>query len=372
MYCRHCGKNIYDGSKFCQFCGGNQGPDAPTKAAAPSSSASYSDLSDLDALFSTEVEKQSRQKADEAAMFEIRNGVLVKFHMPAEPVADITIPPEVTVIGEKAFERVSGLENVYVAGNLRRIEKEAFSVSRIKYFQMPSTVTYIGPSAFHMTNIESICIPYGVTRIEDHAFSYCTHLETVVMPNSITYIGNFAFNYCTALTYIDIPSGVTYIGENAFRECKKLEYLMLPERLCEIGVCAFYETGIRTLVIHDKVTKIPGYLCWGCKQLLLVEIGNGVKTIGGYAFADCPELMSVRVGSSLEEIETRAFECFDSTVYSFSLELPASLNSLGSHILQGRPLARLSITYGGSEAKWKRILGDNFICPPALIICNGI
>lgn len=361
MFCRYCGKFIYDGSKFCQYCGGDQGPDAR-------SSSDSSDFSKLEGIFSSAAERKRKQEADEAAMFEIRNGVLVKFHMPSEPVPEITIPAEVTVIGERAFERVYGLEKVYVAGNLRRIEKEAFRAVRINYFQMPSSVTYIGEYAFSMTNIEKADIPEGITHVESHAFSHCQHIETVILPRSITHIGNGAFNYCTALRNIYIPSGVVSIGENAFRECRSLEYLELPEGLRELGSCALYETGIKSLTVYDKLSEIPPYLCYNCKNLSIVRLGNSIKRIDAFAFADCPHLMGVETGRSLEAIGTSVFECFDSQ-YELSLELPATLNSIDAYFAQGR--FKLSISFGGSEAKWKSMLGNNCPRPPAKVICYG-
>ena len=30
MYCKHCGKEISDDSKFCQHCGGSQSTESPT------------------------------------------------------------------------------------------------------------------------------------------------------------------------------------------------------------------------------------------------------------------------------------------------------------------------------------------------------
>ena len=43
-------------------------------------------------------------------------------------------------------------------------------------------------------------IPYGVTEIEDEAFSGCTGLTSIEIPDTVTSIGEGAFSGCDNLT----------------------------------------------------------------------------------------------------------------------------------------------------------------------------
>ena len=109
-------------------------------------------------------------------------------------------------------------------------------------------VTAIGYSAFwNNSDLTSVTIPEGVTRIEAIAFGSCTSLKSVTIPEGVTYIGDFAFDSCTSLKSVTIPEGVTHIGNRAFWDCTSLKSVSLPASLT---VCdqAFYR------LILTKVT----------------------------------------------------------------------------------------------------------------------
>ncbi len=68
---------------------------------------------------------------------------------------------------------------------------------------IPENVTTIGNSAFESCiGLTSITIPGNVTYIGDSAFENCDQLATVYIPNSVTHIGSNAFNGCNALTSV--------------------------------------------------------------------------------------------------------------------------------------------------------------------------
>ncbi|MCL2443111.1 MAG: leucine-rich repeat domain-containing protein, partial [Treponema sp.] len=52
------------------------------------------------------------------------------------------------------------------------------------------------------TNMTSIIIPDGVTRIGSYAFFHCDNLTSIVIPAGVTNIGNFAFSNCGSLTSV--------------------------------------------------------------------------------------------------------------------------------------------------------------------------
>ena len=93
-------------------------------------------------------------------------------------------------------------------------------------------VTAIGYSAFwNNSDLTSVTIPEGVTRIEAIAFGSCTSLKSVTIPEGVTYIGDLAFDSCTSLTSVTIPEGVTHIGNRAFWGCTSLTSVSLPASL---------------------------------------------------------------------------------------------------------------------------------------------
>ena len=88
---------------------------------------------------------------------------------------------------------------------------------------LPDNVTSIGNWAFFSClSLNSVTIPYGVTSIGNNAFYDCSNLYRVIIPNSVASIGESAFEGCTNLEGIIIPDSVTSIGDFAFSECPSL------------------------------------------------------------------------------------------------------------------------------------------------------
>ena len=100
--------------------------------------------------------------------FEVRNGVLVKYHEP-NGVTRVIVPSGITKIGQRAFECCSMIE---------------------------------------------VIIPEGVTEIGECAFQDCSSLRSVKLPKSLKRIGDYAFYCCLDLTYLKIPDNIEFIGED--------------------------------------------------------------------------------------------------------------------------------------------------------------
>ena len=155
----------------------------------------------------------------------------------------VTIPDSVTIIGEGAFADCESLSSIIVSENNARyksIDNCCLSkggnmlIFGCKNSKIPDCVTIIGDSAFdRCTGLSSIEIPSSVTQIGDCAFADCTGLTSIEIPNSVTEIGDFAFDCCTGLTSIEIPNSVTEIGNAAFSGCTGLKSIEIPAWLVE-------------------------------------------------------------------------------------------------------------------------------------------
>ena len=146
----------------------------------------------------------------------------------------------------------------------------------------------------------------GVQRIEDQAFwqltayglGYCglTNLYEVDLPNSLEAIGNEAFKG-SGLKKVIIPDKVTEIGREAFLQCKQLEEVVFPNHLVSIGKSAFESSAIISPVIPKSVEKI-GYHCFeNCWQLtsITVEEGNRFFTSENGALYNADKTILIRV-----------------------------------------------------------------------------
>ena len=109
------------------------------------------------------------------------------------------------------------------------IGQDAFRDAQIGSFELPNTLTTIGPRAF-MSNraLQSIVIPNSVRTIGDHAFLNCSLLSTVNL-GGVTSIGQGSFLDCN-IANLTISHGVTHIGHSAF-ENNRLTSLIIPSQL---------------------------------------------------------------------------------------------------------------------------------------------
>lgn len=95
-------------------------------------------------------------------------------------------------------------------------------------------VSAIGDEAFlRCSGLENVIIPEGVSAIGNISFYLCGALKSIVILDSVTAIGDLAFGGCDSLTAIAVPDSVTAIGINPFRDCTALERITVHIPRCE-------------------------------------------------------------------------------------------------------------------------------------------
>ena len=264
-------------------------------------------------------------------------------------------------------------------------------ISKIKAVVVTDGVTSIGNKAFQKcSGLTSLTIPNSVTYIGDYAFSGCSGLTSVTIPNSVTYIGSFAFSSCSRLTSVAIGNNVTSIGGSAFYDCYSLTSvtvenpvpvsinsgtfsnrqnatLYVPKgskaaylsayywrqfkEIVELGSTTvnitFADANIKALCVANwdtngdgelsedeatavtdlgtvfksnttitsfnelsyftRLTSIGDKAFYGCTSLTSITIPNSVTSIGEATFARCSGLTSVTIPNSVTSIGTSAF-----------------------------------------------------------------
>ena len=75
--------------------------------------------------------------------------------------------------------------------------------------------------------------------IDFYAFRGCSELTSLTLPAGITKIGYKAFEGCSGLTSLTLPAGITEIDDHAFEDCFGLTSLTLPASITSIGSYAF-------------------------------------------------------------------------------------------------------------------------------------
>ena len=139
------------------------------------------------------------------------------------------------------------------------------------------------PWAAFKSDITTVVIGDGVTRIGCRAFYQFTALTSVSIASSVTDIYASAFSGCTNLTTISGATGVTYVESSTFSGTAWRSNL--PGGLTYVGHVAYMFKGNGTSVTLDDATTQIAEFCFYNSQITSITIPDGVTSIGDYAFA---------------------------------------------------------------------------------------
>ncbi len=252
----------------------------------------------------------------------------------------------VTCIGDHAFCNSSDLTSISVPSSIKRIGVGAFknctSLSKVIVTDIAAWcgIIYEGTDfncdfplgrALHLysdefTEITTVNIPEGVTRIEPLAFRDAKYITSVTIPNSVTYIGREAFRGMHRLTSINIPQTITSIEPFTFNDCQALPNISIPEGITSIGNDAFSDCfRLASITLPQNVAIIGNYAFFNCRSLLSIHIPKYVSTIGENTFAGCSSLSDVTLNDNLTEIGQRAFQ----NTNIKNLVIPNSVQKIG-------------------------------------------
>lgn len=100
---------------------------------------------------------------------------------------------------------------------------------RSQHVVIPPDVTVIGNSAFQFCeDVLTICIPESVTAIRPYALSDCDGLTEIIIPRSVTQLGQEAFVDDIHLRRVVIPAGNLQCSARDFLGCTRLREVQAP------------------------------------------------------------------------------------------------------------------------------------------------
>ena len=138
------------------------------------------------------------------------------------PLKTLTIPGGVTSIGNGAFSN-SHLTSIQLPDGAQLGAMLFYQCYELTDVTLPADLTVIGDSMFeNCTKLTHVTIPSGVTRIEREAFAMCGALEEIRLPEGVETIGVIAFSGCVAMTGAYLPRSLTTIESGAFSACRSL------------------------------------------------------------------------------------------------------------------------------------------------------
>ncbi|MGQ7657706.1 YSIRK signal domain/LPXTG anchor domain surface protein [Streptococcus suis] len=290
-------------------------------------------------------------------------------------VKEVILPKELKVIGSGAFRSTHNLKEIDLGEKLEELGSEAFQNSGLTQVNLPNSLPYLSYRVFaDSTSLQSVRLPDTLTTIPEEAFKN-TGLLSLNLPNSVTHIEREAFANAKIST-IDFSTGLETIGGGAFSG-NQFEKLELPKSLKELGYSAFsdnknltflyinsdlehgrygsydygspfkhsnYSSDTKSLYVEfkDGVTKIPARLFAGAKQVIRVDLPEGLKEIGESAFygtsimkdeskESAPKPPANENSNAEKEQQNAPFDAVSMT----RLELPDSLETIGNHAFGG-------------------------------------
>lgn len=121
--------------------------------------------------------------------------------------------------------------------------------------------------------------------IEDGVLvKYTGSEKEVEIPDNVIVIGESAFADCDSIESIFVPGSVEKIEDYAFYGCRNLVNVDMEEGVTSIGYAAFYKTNLESVDLPFSMSYLGEYSFSQCSNLTDITIENGVISIGEGAF----------------------------------------------------------------------------------------
>ena len=203
---------------------------------------------------------------------------------------------------------------------LTRIADGAFDGTAVRVLHLPANLESVSPAAFTgMAKLSAIHV-----REANIAFKAV---------NGVLYSADGTVLVCyPAMHGMNgvVPAGVKEVAPYAFAEARLIS-VTLPEGLEKIGTCAFAGTQLKEVSLPESLRVLGDRAFSGCRELLLVVLGNGLETLGAECFMHCVSLTSLTLPESLERIGSCALEGTALT----TLHLPGGVSWIAPDALSG-------------------------------------
>ena len=251
----------------------------------------------------------------------------------------ITIPAEITQIGDNSFSDCSSISEVIFENTINKPSQLAV-LGDYAFFrctnmacnvEIPNTVTKIGKKCFSESGITGVKLPNNISsdNLGIETFLDCSNLTgKVEFPSTVlevpermfanTKITELKFN---ATTNNGIKQGVTIIKQSAFRNCSSLnkitcsestdsQKLSFPTTLKEIAYAAFFNCySLTEIYFPNSLESVGDSSFYYCRLITTISWSNSLKTIGPAAFRNNFALMTFPDinQNSIEVIGAEAF-----------------------------------------------------------------
>ena len=201
------------------------------------------------------------------------------------------------------------INSIRIPEGTRAIGSRFFEDSLLSSVEFPSTIEYIGDSAFReCKNISDLVLPRNLTHIGDSAFFMSGLTSINIEDTLIDSIGDFAFTK-TLLSNLKIPKTVSRIGNDAFYSCKNLSDVDFSdcENLSVIYDTAFASCNLTSIDLSNCTLDRIGVGAFaGNQNLSKIKLPYNLKSLANNAFANTG-VKNVKISESTDITEESGF-----------------------------------------------------------------
>ena len=254
----------------------------------------------------------------------------------------LTLPAQVTTIGEGALAACTSLTTVTLPQELRSLGKYAFA---------------------GCTALSTVALPSRLITIDEGAFAQCTALATVTLaqpispnpgtspfeqaPANVRHVGSKAFEGCIMLKSVALGNQVQTIGDAAFAGTKLTSAdLSGMTMLTQVGDWAYAQTNITQAALPNTTTELGRGAFMLNPSLTHVTLPNKLATLSPLTLAGSSQLSDIALRQS--SIDTIGAYALYNLSHVSHIVLPASTQYLGDKAMAGMTGLEQITTYASS------------------------
>ena len=294
----------------------------------------------------------------------------------------ISLPSNVTSIGDGVFENCSKLESVQLVEGITTIPEKCFlNCAKLANFRLPDTVEYLMPYSFGGTNMKKIVdnkSPYvegdktiiitensNLMFIENDAFetekwstqTTTNKLSEILLPKKLR-IRPSSYNFVlgTYLSKIEIMD----IDDTFLSYTNNMLYANRQETNLVRALPKSDGSNVLEDVVAENVTSVYDYAFFNCETVKKIGFGSGLVEYGlgkGVFYNSSVEIVDLSRCAMLEEIKENTFsKCKNLTEIVFPID--GNLKYIGPLLFENC-LSLSSITFPNTIIEFKTHNGED-------------